>query len=487
MPPRTRLPDLARLLDASPDPIWVVDGERRIRYVNRACAEWIGRAAEELVGRECRYRTGDESDPASATADALCPPPTALAGGRVSAEVVLPAPKEAASQEAGLRATGGPASAARRADFIPLGIAGLGVTAVLAWVPSEEIAARDDAELRRQESEAERLHALVARLHHDQATRYALDRLLGESPSMRRVRSQIAIAAGVGASLVIVGPKGAGRGRIARTVHYQGKPPEAQPPLVPLDCAVLGAELLQATIRGMTRTARENKRRAGTLLLNDVDRLPADAQAELAGFLRLVDLPIRIISTSAVALPALVAQGEFRADLAAWLSTLVMEVPALSSRPEDIPPIAQRMLEEANGRGSKQIGGFTPEALDTLAQYAWPGEADELAEMVAAAHEKAEGPLVTVRDLPRRLFLAADAKRYTHEPDETIVLDEYLADIERELLRRAMQRAKGNKTRAATLLGVTRPRLYRRLVQLGLEQGPVIFEEATTDGETPEA
>ena len=485
MSPRSRLPDLARLLDASPDPIWVVDGERRIRFVNRACAEWTGQAAEELVGRECRYQTSGEADPAAATADALCPPPAALAGTRTAAEIILPAAAhDPASPAAASQAA---APAARRVDFIPLGIGGLGVTAVLAWLPSEEIAARDAEELRRLEGEAERLHAVVAKLHHDQATRFALERLVGDSPAMRRVRSQIAIAAGAAATLSIVGPKGCGRGRIARTVHYQGKPADALPPFVPLDGAVLGAELLQATIRGMTRTARETKRRAGTLLINDVERLPADAQAELAGFLRLIDLPIRIITSSASPLVGLAEIGEFRADLAAWLSTLVIEVPRLSTRPEDIPPMAQRMLEEVNGRGSKQLGGFAPEALDTLAQYAWPGEADELAEMVAAAHEKSEGPLVAVRDLPRRLFLAADAKRYSREPEESIVLDEYLADIERELLRRAMERSKGNKTRAATLLGVTRPRLYRRLVQLGLEEGPVIFEEAASDGETPEA
>ena len=102
--------------------------------------------------------------------------------------------------------------------------------------------------------------------------------------------------------------------------------------------------------------------------------------------------------------------------------------------------------------------------------------------MIAAACATAEGPLVTPRDLPRRLHLAADAERYAARPDETIVLDEYLAEIEKELLRRALQRAKGNKTRAARLVGLTRPRFYRRLVQLGLEDGPVVFEEAT--GET---
>jgi DNA-binding NtrC family response regulator len=104
-----------------------------------------------------------------------------------------------------------------------------------------------------------------------------------------------------------------------------------------------------------------------------------------------------------------------------------------------------------------------------LDAYAWPGNLDELARVVAEAHRRVEGPQVGAGDLPDRIRLAAEAAAYPPRPEETIVLDEFLAGVERELIRRALAQAKGNKAKAARLLGMTRPRLYRRLVQLGLE------------------
>ena len=88
---------------------------------------------------------------------------------------------------------------------------------------------------------------------------------------------------------------------------------------------------------------------------------------------------------------------------------------------------------------------------------------------MAEAHRRAAGREIDVADLPERLRLAGQAAAHPRRPEETIVLDEYLGRVERELIRRALARAKGNKARAARLLGMTRPRLYRRMVQLGLE------------------
>jgi DNA-binding NtrC family response regulator len=130
--------------------------------------------------------------------------------------------------------------------------------------------------------------------------------------------------------------------------------------------------------------------------------------------------------------------------------------------------LAQLSLEQANARGSKQVGRFAEEALDALAAYPWRRNLDELDEIVRQAHANAQGPQVTLDDLPPRIRLAADAAAHPRPPVETIVLEEFLADIERELIERALAQAKGNKTQAAQLLGLTRPRLYRRLVQLGL-------------------
>jgi DNA-binding NtrC family response regulator len=159
----------------------------------------------------------------------------------------------------------------------------------------------------------------------------------------------------------------------------------------------------------------------------------------------------------------------FRADLAAMLSTIVISLPPLAQRRGDLPLLAQLFLEDCNAAGGRQIGGFSQAALDRLDAFPWPGNLDELAQAVAEAHRKAAGPEIGVDDLPEKLRAAAQAAAQPRRVDETIVLDEYLGRVERELIRRALTRAKGNKARAARLLGMTRPRLYRRMVQLGLE------------------
>jgi DNA-binding NtrC family response regulator len=180
--------------------------------------------------------------------------------------------------------------------------------------------------------------------------------------------------------------------------------------------------------------------------------------------------PLRLIATARHLLDDSARREQYRHDLAALLSTVVIELPPLAERRGDLPALAQLLLEEVNARGAKQVAGFSPEALDRLDGYSWPGNADELAQFVAEAHARAESARIEVRDLPERIHLAAYAATHPRRPEETIVLDDLLAEIERELIHRALAQAKGNKTKAARLLGMSRPRLYRRLVQLGLEE-----------------
>jgi len=228
--------------------------------------------------------------------------------------------------------------------------------------------------------------------------------------------------------------------------------------------------LIHSTVAALAARRPPPGQAGGTLLLNEADKLPLEVQAEMAKVLSAKSFQLRCIATSGQSLGDLARRGQYREDLASVLSTIVIELPPLAERRRDLPMLAQLFLEDANSRGTKQVAGFSSEALDRLDGYPWPGNVDELAHMVAEAHQRAEGVQIRVGDLPERIRLAADAAAHPPRQEERIVLDEFLGRIERELIRRALARAKGNKTKAAKLLGMTRPRLYRRLVQLGLEE-----------------
>jgi DNA-binding NtrC family response regulator len=296
---------------------------------------------------------------------------------------------------------------------------------------------------------------------------------------MLLARRQVEAAGASGCSVCISGPAGSGRERLAAAIHYSSNPEDAQLPfsqsgMIALDCSVLPPEMIRSTLAALARSSSVNDKtdrlKPATLVLNHIDELSDDLQAELAVLFSKRPFPRRLISTSALPLFELVQRGKFRADLAALLGTIGIDLPPLTDRREDLPLLAQFFLEECNRQGSKQVGGFTPEAIDKLDAYAWPGNLNELIAVVTAAHKNALGPEIKPDDLPEQIRLAAQAVAHPRKVEEPIQLDEFLRHIERELIRRAIARSKGNKTKAARLLGLTRPRLYRRMVQLGLEE-----------------
>lgn len=451
MPPsRASTNELAKLLGGVTEPLYVVAADRRIVFVNDAYEVWAGTAAAEIVGQSCQYSAAAEIAGPAATAAALCPPPEAFSGERLKAPLVLPTR----------------ADDPRQAEFIPLTGGDDGAAAVLAIVrltPVEELVVPGD------ETSGPQLHARLQQYRRRLAIRYHVDRLLGDSPAMRRVRAQVRLAAASAVSVLAVAPHGGGGEHVGRAIHY-GDGSAAAGPLVPLACPLLDTDLLQATLRSLAR-AKSGGQRPATLLLTEIESLPEGAQAELTRSLSAGTLPARVISTSPSPLTELTARDLFRADLACLLSTLTIEMPPLEERMSDLPLLAQWYIEQVNLRSAKQIGGCSPEALDRLANHSWTGDLAELEGVIDEAHQRAEGPLITPHDLPERLALAAQASARPTRPEETIVLEEYLASIEHELIVRALKRAKGNKTKAARLLGMTRPRFYRRLVQLGLAEG----------------
>ncbi|HLA83941.1 MAG TPA: helix-turn-helix domain-containing protein [Thermoguttaceae bacterium] len=464
-PQRIKTAELVRVFNSSGRPIYVLDDELSFVFCNEACAEWIGPATGELLGRRCVYRTSPAHGDA-ATVDALleglCPPPIVLSGREAVATVAVPGPDGVPRR--------------RRARFVPVGPTEGEPLVVIGLVEPADLTEADLAvadetfapTLESAEPDADRLHDQIRRFRQEAAGRYGAERLVGASPAMRLARAQLELAAASSAAVLVVGPVGSGRQHVAHAIHY-ARDPRREGTLFPVDCAVLGADVIRSTVRALAANPLGDRAARSTLLLADADLMPVEVQDDVAASLASRSFQLRVIATAAAPLTE-ADPAKVHPQLASLLGTIVIRLPGLTDRREDIPLLAQMFLERANAKATKQLAGFSPETLDRLDAYDWPGNLDELADVVAQAHQQAAGRVIEPGDLPPRLRRAAVAAAHPPREEKTIRLDEFLGKIERELIARAITQAKGNKTKAASLLGMTRPRLYRRMVQLGLEE-----------------
>lgn len=442
---------LNQLLATACRAMCAIDGQHQLVYCNPALGELLGVKPDALLGRRCAYHVPEgEGDEVAGIAASLAPPPDAWQGS-VSSAVVNVQLKSGVWQPC-------------RAEFLLLGedaLAGGGLLVTLTPCAAPATPA----------SEAASLHAELARLHRELWAHWPLEELVGVSPEIQRVRDQLALAARGAVRVLIQGATGSGREHAARLLYRRSQPSGSEP-LIPLWCPLLDAELIQSTITAMARqwglgSAPADDERPGgvrgpTLLLLEVDQLEREAQAELAGFLTLPTFECYTIATTETSLIQLAAADQYRRDLAFALSTLVIEVPPLAGRREDIPLLSQYFVEKYNSQGQRQVSGLTSEALDALALYSWPENIDELATVVAHSCRAAEGGWIEPRHLPDTIRWAQQALAHPPRVDEPVELDAVLEEVERELLVRALRRAKGNKTKAAHLLGVSRARFHRR-------------------------
>jgi len=435
--------------------LFAVDPEGTLIYVNPRCAELLGHSADVLIGQRCVFHTPAEGRTPAAAAAAICPPPPVFHGTSLLVPVQGTRPDGTTWQQL--------------AEYWPLPQDAPGTTSVLGCLRNTglPVAAGFRPTL---EANADELHARLRDYRLRLAARGQVERLLGDGPAIQRLRRQIRLASANPGSFYVYGLPGSGRRYVARLLHYATPVPQLGA-LVPLDASTLQGELLARTLQGLREggpLAQPGK--LGTLLLEELDGLPPASQKDLLEFLETSELPLRIIATARCS-PAELANGSrVAAALVEQLSTLVLHVPTLIERRADLPLLAQLFVEEQNALGTKQLAGCSPEALDLLMSYAFPGQVAELVEVLRFAHAQARGPQIGPADLPPRLKLAQEAQRHPRLEPQPIDLEAYLANIEKELLERALRLARGNKSQAASLLGLNRPKLYRRLELLGLAE-----------------
>lgn len=310
--------------------------------------------------------------------------------------------------------------------------------------------------------------------------------LLGQSSVMRQVRATIAKLARSQAPVLITGESGTGKELVARLIHQLGARSEG--PFVPVNCGAIPEELIESELFGHCRGSftgatadKEGLFQAadgGTLFLDEVADLPLQMQVKLLRAIqekaiRPVGAPhekrvdIRILSATHKDLTHLVNVGEFREDLFYRINVIELRVPSLNERPEDIPELADHILDDISAKSGAERPELTDEALEALGSYRFPGNVRELENILERAVALNEGQKITASDLG--LPNAARAPASPLPDNETLDLESYLYQIEKDLILGALEQAENNKTAAARRLGITFRSLRYRLKKLGLE------------------
>jgi two-component system nitrogen regulation response regulator NtrX len=310
----------------------------------------------------------------------------------------------------------------------------------------------------------------------------AHQQLLGDSPPMQQLRSDIRKAGASQARILVQGENGTGKELVARAVHQIS--PRAAGPFVRLNCAAIPRDLIESELfgheRGAFTGAVAQKRgkfelaNRGTLFLDEIGDMSLDTQAKLLRVLEesemervggtdTIALDVRVVAATNKDLGREIGRGAFREDLYFRLAVITIRVPPLRERGADVVSLAQHYLRrycEENGRPPKDL---TPSASVLLSQYNWPGNVRELRNMMERVVIMLDEPAVDAVHL-RPLLLV-------HKPDEAPFegnLRDSLEAYERGLIERALSVSQGNIAQAARGLGLDRANLHRKLRRFGL-------------------
>jgi DNA-binding NtrC family response regulator len=306
------------------------------------------------------------------------------------------------------------------------------------------------------------------------------ERPLGRSEGWLQVLETAEMVAPTDTSVLLMGESGTGKEEVAKHIHRRSR--RTSGPFVPVNCAAIPTDLFESEFFGHRRGAftgaledrvgRFKIAHDGTLLLDEVDALPAVAQAkvlrvlqdgrfERVGDSRPTSVDVRLISASNSDLAAEVEAGRFRADLFYRLNVMTIYIPPLRERPEDVRVLAGAFLEEAAAQVGKTLHEIEPEALRALEAYPWPGNVRELRNVIERGVVLEQDERLTASSLP------ADVRTLRVEVPELNLRASLLAE-ERRLLETALERAGGVRRRAAELLGIDERNISYFLKKHGL-------------------
>jgi len=432
------------ILDSIADGVFTVDRDFVITSFNRAAERITGFTAAEAVGEKCYniFRTS------------VCQTGCLLAESiRTGREI------------SGLELT----ILNRRNVEIPISVS----TAVLRNRKGEAVGG----------VESFRDLTAVQGLRREMRQRYSLDDMLSKNHRMQEVFALVPDVAASAAAVLIQGETGTGKDLLARALHNQS--PRHQGPFVKVNCGALPDTLLESELFGHVagaftdargqRKGRFEAADGGTIFLDEIgDTSPAmqvkllrvvqEGTFEPVGSSETRSTDVRVIAATNRDLKALVAQGRFRQDLYYRINTVLLTLPPLRNRREDIPLLVEHFIERFNGLTGKQVANVAGEAMRALMTYHWPGNVRELEHAIEHAFVLAKEVTIDLSHLPDELAQpdragsAADSSSYRS----------ILLQSERQAIQEVLERHRWNKTAASRELGVSRTTLWRKMRKLGV-------------------
>jgi DNA-binding NtrC family response regulator len=330
----------------------------------------------------------------------------------------------------------------------------------------------------------------VTRLRTEIQELYGRDNIVGKGEAMMKVLDTIKTISDRETTVLIQGESGTGKELIAGAIHYNSSRKDG--PFIRLSCAALNKEILESELFGhekgaFTGAIRTKKGKfelsdGGSMFLDDVDDIPVEMQVKLLRVLQereyervggeeTISVDVRLICATKVDLAILVKQGKFREDLYYRLNVVVMNLPALRERKEDIPLLINYFIKKYSKRLKISRPDISQDTLDLLVKYNWPGNVRELENIVEHALVFTLNNKITVQSLPEHLKKFEGVSDKTHldlKEKEKIDFQDEVAEFEKNLIKWAYKKADGNQINMAEMLGIPRTTLRNKMSKLNL-------------------
>jgi PAS domain S-box-containing protein len=463
---------LDRILSHTQDGVFVLDSERRYVLFNAACERLTGYKSAEVIGATCGEIgvTECRDDQGRTLENSLCPGWAVFRGDLPYARQRM----RIKMRDGHDRWVETHYTALLAPDGRPEGV--IGVMRDISEAKTREEQWSETTARLKQELEALRKHM---------QERYGFAGIVSRSPVMQPVFDKIAGASNSSSPVLIVGENGTGKETVARTIHNSS--PAKEGPFVPVACTGAPRDVIDGELFGYPdhsgdaplaeRIGACAAAKGGTVYIDEVSALPSVTQAKL---LRAIQerkymagdgseqslSEVRVIAAATRPTQELLSSGHLREDLFYRLSVITIELPPLRSRKEDIPLLVDHFISEFNRTGRRQVTEVEPGVWAALDGYSWPGNLRDLQNIVEGALSAGQGPMLRADDV--RVALRNRDRAGEADTDRQVRLDGVLADVERRTILDALHQTRGQRSRAAKLMGISRSRLYRRMDALGI-------------------